>query len=126
MDLAAINIQRGRDHGLPSYTAWREPCGLSPINDWNDMISVVGPGSAERIRKAYKHVDDIDLFVGGIAERPVLGGLVGPTFACIIAQQFSNLRKGDRFWYENPEFESSFTPFQLQSIRRTTLAQVCF
>lgn len=124
MDLAAINIQRGRDHGIPSYTAWREPCGLSPVDDWNDLVNVVGPRSADRIRKSYKHVDDIDLFVGGIAERPVVGGLVGPTFACIIAQQFSNLRKGDRFWYENPDFESSFTPFQLHSIKRTNLAQI--
>ena len=40
-------------------------------------------------------MDDIDLFPGAMAERPVLGGLVGPTFACILAQQFSNLRKGN-------------------------------
>lgn len=124
LDLAAINIQRGRDHGLPSYTQWREPCGLSPINDWDDLERVVGPQSAERIRLGYRSVHDIDLFVGGLAERPVVGGLVGPVFACIIAQQFSNLRKGDRFWYENGGFESSFTPAQLQSIRQVSFAQI--
>lgn len=126
MDLAAINIQRGRDHGLPSYTAWRQPCGLSAVRNWRDFEDVVGPRSADRIRRAYENVDDIDLFVAGVAERPVVGGLVGPTFACIIAQQFSNLRRGDRFWYENPGFESSFTPAQLQSVRQVSLAQVTF
>jgi peroxidase len=124
MDLAAINIQRGRDHGIPSYVEWRKPCGLSEIRTWEDLDSIVGPKSANRIRRAYDRVEDIDLFVGGISERPVIGGLVGPTFACIIAQQFNNLRRGDRFWYENPNFESSFTPAQLFSIRQVSLSQV--
>lgn len=147
LDLAAINIQRGRDHGLAPYTAWRVPCGLSPIQSWDEfgnvvphcvvqpiytsflfpisvIANVVGPESAKRIGHAYRSVHDIDLFVGGIAERPVVGGLVGPTFACIIAQQFSNSRRGDRFWYENGGFESSFTPAQLHSLRRVSLAQV--
>lgn len=122
--MAAINIQRGRDHGLPAYTEWREPCGLSPINNWHALEKVVGPNSLQRIKSGYRHVEDIDLFVGGLAERPVVGGLVGPTFACIIAQQFSNLRKGDRFWYENGGFQSSFTPAQLQFIRQVSFAQV--
>ncbi|XP_034485847.1 uncharacterized protein LOC117790495 [Drosophila innubila] len=124
LDLAAINIQRGRDHGLAPYTSWRVPCGLSPIQSWDEFANVVGPESAKRIGHAYRSVHDIDLFVGGIAERPVVGGLVGPTFACIIAQQFSNSRRGDRFWYENSGFESSFTPAQLHSLRRVSLSQV--
>lgn len=124
LDLAAINIQRGRDHGIQPYINWRIPCGLTPIKDWSDLDRVMGPASALRLRKAYRAVDDIDLFVGGLAERPVVGGIVGPTFSCIIAQQFGNLRKGDRFWYENLGFESSFTPAQLESIRQVAFSQV--
>ncbi|CAH0719647.1 unnamed protein product, partial [Brenthis ino] len=124
MDLAAINIQRGRDHGVPPYTAWREPCGLTVISGFEDLMRVMPARVVRKLKVLYRHVDDIDLFTGGMAERPVVGGLVGPTFACVIAQQFSNLRKGDRFWYENGGFESSFTPAQLQQIRRISLAQV--
>ncbi|XP_032664992.1 uncharacterized protein LOC116841308 isoform X2 [Odontomachus brunneus] len=124
MDLASLNIQRGRDHGLPPYVRWREPCGLSPIRTFEDLDTVMSPSIARKFRLLYSSVEDIDLFPAGLGERSVVGGLVGPIFACIIGQQFSNLRRGDRFWYENPESESSFTAGQLQQIRRTTLAQV--
>ncbi|EFN87248.1 Peroxidasin-like protein [Harpegnathos saltator] len=124
MDLASLNIQRGRDHGLPPYVRWREPCGLSPIRTFEDLDRVMSPSTMAKFRSLYSSVEDIDLFPAGLAERSVVGGLVGPTFACIIGQQFSNLRRGDRFWYENPESESSFTAGQLQQIRRVTLAQV--
>lgn len=121
MDLAAINVQRGRDHGIPPYTSWREPCGLTPVKNWQDLEAIMSVDTVHRFRSIYQHVDDIDLFSGGLAERPVRGGIVGPVFACIIAQQFLNLREGDRFWYENA---ASFTPVQLQQIRRVTFAQI--
>ncbi|PSN42663.1 hypothetical protein C0J52_13041 [Blattella germanica] len=124
MDLAALNIQRGRDHGLAPYTAWREPCGLQSFTEWSDLLKVMSAETQHRLKRIYRDLDDIDLFPGGMAERPVSGGLVGPTFACILAQQFSNVRKGDRFWYENGGFESSFTLAQLQQIRRMTLARI--
>lgn len=124
MDLASLNIQRGRDHGLPPYVRWREPCGLSPIKTFQDLDKVMSSNAARKFRSLYSAVEDIDLYSAGLAEKSVVGGLVGPTFACIIGQQFSNLRRGDRFWYENPESESSFTAGQLQQIRRVTLAQI--
>lgn len=40
IDLTAINIQRGRDHGLPPYTSWRIPCGLKEIKNWQDLEKV--------------------------------------------------------------------------------------
>lgn len=124
MDLAAINIQRGRDHGIPPYIAWRKPCGLSPLTSWDDLDRIMSADTAGRLRVTYNAIEDIDLYVAGLAEKPVRGGLLGPTFACIIAQQFSNLRKGDRFWYENGGLESSFTPAQLQQIRKLTFAEI--
>jgi hypothetical protein len=54
-------------------------------------------------------VEDIDLWTGGISENKPYGGIVGPTFACLISEQFSNIKQGDRFWYENPYLPSSFT-----------------
>lgn len=124
MDLASINIQRGRDHGIPPYVQWREPCGLSAIKSFDDLERSMPPSAGRKFRFVYSSVEDIDLFSAGLAEKSVKGGLVGPTFACIIGQQFSNLRRGDRFWYENPDQENSFTPGQLQQIRRVSLAQV--
>lgn len=46
----------------------------------------------------YRHPNDVDLWSGGVSERPLAGSMLGPTFACIIATQFSYARRGDRFW----------------------------
>lgn len=53
--------------------------------------------------------DDVDLWSAGVSELPAPGSMLGPVFSCIIATTFRDLKKGDRFWYENPGFVSSFT-----------------
>lgn len=91
---------------------------------FEDLEREIPPEVIVRLKRLYASVDDIDLFPGGLSERPLQGGLVGPTFACIIAIQFRQLRKCDRFWYENEDPAIRFTEAQLAEIRKTTLAKV--
>ncbi|XP_064082488.1 peroxidase-like isoform X2 [Macrobrachium nipponense] len=114
-DLVSRNIARARDHGIPPFVKYKAACGGGVASKFEDLRRTMSQNAINALRQIYAHVDDIDLFVGGLAEDPVPGGLVGPTFACIIAYQFLNARRGDRFWYENPE--GGFTPAQLHAIR---------
>lgn len=99
LDLAAVNIQRGRDHGLPSYNDMRRGLGLSPITDFEDVTT--DPGVADALESVYASIEDIDLWVGAVAEDALPGSLVGELLTEIIADQFERLRDGDRFFYES-------------------------
>ena len=110
LDLAALNMQRGRDHGIPSYNAFREYCGLKPARRWDDLNGAFANDTLKHFTTIYESPDDIDLWTAGISERPTPGSMVGPVFGCIIGETFKNLRLGDRFWHENPGQPSSFTP----------------
>ncbi|CAG9796841.1 unnamed protein product [Diatraea saccharalis] len=123
LDLVSLNIQRGRDHGLPAYPAWREHCGLSRPHTFEDLSDMFDEQSLSRIYKIYKNVDDIDLYTGALAEDPK-GRLLGPTLSCLVSDQFLRLKVGDRFWYETADETVGFSITQLVEIRKTTLAGV--
>jgi len=67
----------------------------------------------------YNRVDDIDLWVGGLAEDPLRGALVGPLFFAVLKQQFEVLRDGDGFWYQ-----ASLSPEELATVEGSALADV--
>jgi peroxidase len=117
MDLAAMNIQRGRDHGLPSYNRVREDIGLEPVTAFDVMSA--DPTVQQHLQAVYGTVDDIDIWVGGLAEDPVPGGLVGETFFTILKDQFERLRNGDRFWYQH-----DLSPAWVEVIEGRTLAAI--
>ncbi|KAK3917344.1 Chorion peroxidase [Frankliniella fusca] len=124
LDLVALNLQRGRDHGLPGYTEWRQVCGLRRPRSWEDLQGIMDPDGIAVLQSMYPSVDEVDLFAAGVSERPAPGALLGPTFTCIVGDQFGRLRRGDRFFYEEGNQPSSFKPEQLQQLRRTSLARV--
>jgi hypothetical protein len=98
-DLVALNLQRGRDHGLMGYNDSRELLGLERISDFDDPIFQDGFG--EKLSEVYGSVDDIELWIGGLSERAFQDGMLGELFTFIVSEQFNRLRDGDRYWYMN-------------------------
>ena len=97
-DLAALNLQRGRDHGLPSYEVLRRAMRLPEVRSRRDVPC--DPVTSARLIDAYGDARDTDAWIGGLAEDHLPGAMVGPLFHRILADQFERLRDGDRFWYE--------------------------
>ncbi len=116
-DLAALNIQRGRDHGLPSYNDARVALGLAAAESFADVSS--DPEIQSRLAAAYGDVSDMDVWVGGLAEDPVNGGMLGELFFRVLKDQFEALRDGDRFWYE-----LVLTEAEAEMIDKTLLSKI--
>jgi hypothetical protein len=175
-DLGAIDVERGRDHGMPSYNAVREAYGLEPkatyaaitgeatesfpsdgVIDPGDPIDdphildvleltdddgdVVEAGSDEaeedvaaatrrttlaaRLRGVYGdgNVDEVDAFVGMLAEPHVPGTQFGELQLAMWTKQFEALRDGDRFFYLNDPLLPTIREFYRIDYRKT-LAQI--
>ena len=116
-DLASLNIQRGRDHGLPGYNAVRVSLGLAPKTDFADVSS--NPTIQSRLSSVYEDVDEIDLWVGALSEDHLPGALVGELAAKVITDQFIALRDGDRYWYAR-----MLNPVERFLVENTTLADI--
>ncbi len=116
-DLASLNIQRGRDHGLPKYNDARQQLGLPRVESFQDISS--NPDIQMRLEDAYGNVDDIELWPGGLSEDLLEGSHLGELYHLIVKTQFEALRDGDRFWYER-----KLSGAELQEVRATRLSDV--
>lgn len=115
LDLLSIDILRGRDHGIPPYHKFRKMCNLkSNIKVFNDLYPIIPASAIVQLRQTYKSVLDIDLLVGGALESIAKIkneseddlGFFGPTFQCIIGEQFHRLKAGDSYFYSHNQFEA--------------------
>ncbi len=129
LDLAAINIARGRDLGIPDLNTMREGLSLAKYTSWADFgANMIHPESLVNFIAAYSFNGDvalaeaamqsaafmnnqagapvgadgfnhIDAWLGGLAEAHVPGALLGETFDAVFVAQIQSLMDGDRFYY---------------------------
>jgi hypothetical protein len=101
-DLATLNIQRARDHGICDYNSLRVAYGLPRVKSYAEISR--NPQVQERLQQAYgpahRGIDRIDPWTGGLCEDHVSGSQLGPLFHRILVDQFTRIRDGDRFWWE--------------------------
>ena len=116
-DLPALNMQRGRDHGLPRYNVVRRDFGLRPKTSFADICS--DPVMQARLASCYATIDDVDVWVGALAEDHVKGAQVGELVFTVLKNQFTRLRDGDRFWYQ-----SYLPPNWVKHLKNQTLATI--
>jgi hypothetical protein len=117
-DLIARDIQRGRDNGIPDYTTLRAAYGLPRVTSFAQITSNVDV--QQKLAQLYGGVDNIDAFVGALAEDHAPGADVGPLTKAVLVDQFTRLRDGDRYFYLNEQF----TPDEQRILRGTTLSRI--
>ena len=116
-DLFAINIERGRINGISDYNTVRDYYGLDRVDSFDDITSDVTVQN--QLASLYGNVNNIDLFVGLLAEDHLPGIAVGETFQAVISEQFLALRDGDRLYYEN-----IFSQEEIAEIEGTSLTDI--
>ncbi len=108
---------------MASYNDVREKCGLKRAKTWRKLRQYIPKSLVRKLKKFYDTPDDIEFVIGGALETQVNGSLVGPTFTCIILEQFYRIRVGDRLFFENGG-KQSFTSAQLKEIRKSSIARI--
>lgn len=117
LDLIALNLQRGRDHGLPDFNTVRGELGLKKYERFSQLTS--DPQAAQALEQLYGNINNIDLFAGLFVEQDVPGGIVGETLRAVLVDQFQRTRAGDRFWYER-----TLQGAELARVKSTSLSDI--
>lgn len=120
LDLASLNIQRGRDHGLVDFMTIKSRSSCEPIDSFEKINS--DPNISSKLREAYNNdINSIDLWIGLLAEEKLSSSSFGPTMHSILYKQFKALRDGDYYYYKN---DPTINANQLSEIRNTNLRDI--
>ena len=119
LDLAALDIFRARDFGVPFYNDAREILGLPRVDSFYEVTS--NPVIAATLEDLYGHPNNSDALVVGLTEDRN-GAVTGELATAAIKQHMEKLRAGDRFYYGNED--AGFTDEEIEIIGRTTIADL--
>ncbi len=119
LDMCAIDIQRGRGHGLPDYNTLRSAVGLNKIENWSEITSSESNGY-QSMMQVYPDIDNADPIMGMYAETHLPGGVLGETMHALLSDQYLRLRDGDPLYFEN---DDELQPY-LTDITKSNLAKV--
>ncbi|MFK7774365.1 MAG: peroxidase family protein [Saprospiraceae bacterium] len=119
LDLVSININRGRERGLPDFNTVRADFGLTTYTSFLELNSDTLVANA--MEQLYGDINNIDAWVGMLAENKMPDALFGETIMEIMKVQFSGLRDGDRFYFEN---DSGLSAAEILEIKSTTLHDI--
>jgi hypothetical protein len=119
IDLGSLNIQRGRDHGLPDYNTARRFYTGTSARSFSDISPV--DSTARALRRLYGDVNNVDLWIGILAEKHLPNKSVGVTMNAMLKSQFEKLRDGDFYFYLNDPFLSTSVR---NSVRNTKFSDI--
>jgi hypothetical protein len=122
LDVAAIDIMRDRERGVPRYNRFRELVGKNRVKTFEEITSI--PGAAGKMRAIYKgDVDRVDLMVGLLAEDLPDGFGFSDTAFRIFILMASRRLKSDRFFTDDYRAEV-YTNFGLDWIHNNGMKSV--
>jgi hypothetical protein len=117
LDLPSLNVQRGRDIGLPRFNDVRADYNLARKQSFSDVTS--DSQLAAALASMYGSVDLMDVFVGFLVEDHIANSNVGETLFAVLSDQFTRSRAGDRYWYE-----TYLSGDEVQTIKQLTLSDI--
>lgn len=119
LDLAALNVQRGREHGLPSYVAMREAMGLTVPRDFSEITT--NAELATKLKNLYGSPEGLDLWIGALAEDHAGDSGLGLLNSAVIAEEFRRVANGDAFFYR---WDEDLSAENLEMLETSTLSGV--
>jgi hypothetical protein len=120
LDLLSINIARARERGLPDYNTLRTDLGLTAYTDFTELTS--DSQLSTTLSSVYNDdINTMDPWIGFMSEDHVSNSIMGEGMDRILKLQFSFLRDGDRYYYEN---DPAFTQAQISVIKSTKLSEI--